>query len=632
MQPAPEDLSPHFDRQRRSDGDAVPSNPPNESLGAPEPNVPQPPEAPLQDLRAPDSAGWRKPRRLRGAEGTFGTADPSLRGGLEPAARKKGERPLIHRDPAELEREIKKTLPLGVELHRVYRYSIPLQEGTFPLLILKLFTPAEKESSLREWQREFERSHALSIVLDESSAYSGIKDQVRKWSKGKKLLTARHVPLVQGAIESFVGRPPRANGAIEAQKSYQNSLPDRTATPFLAIDGPSTKDREDMIQAERIPGTDEILLRVAYIDVTGFVAPRNRYDRYARRLGGSIYGTHVVIPTLGPEVAFGIGSFAPGEDRPAFVVEMRIGGDGKVLSSQIERSRVRCKETLTPEEVHTRLTQSEGGEPELSALREAAGRLRAARGASKGIVRLAWDEMAGDIVGESMVAAKTELAALLHRSGLPTVYRVHAPPTSETVALLIEKVAQVGVSAEREDFSGPLRLAALLRVLEEREAHLLVSEIIDTFLTRSRMDTVNRGHFALGVPSYIEIKPREAAGIANQFQLRALSDSTWEARSEGEMRSRARQRNRQRDEYDMVTYRLRFFERLRESLAWQGQSYDATIKEIDASGALVEAQEFSRWGVIPSSKRSRSFKVGDPVKVQLRGFNVEKMRFQFSLL
>jgi exoribonuclease R len=531
---------------------------------------------------------------------------------------------------AELLRKIKQTIPLGVEIYRPYHYTIPLKGGRFDLLVLKVFVPPEKEAAVRQWENDFEKRFGVSLVLHRGASYSGMKEALRGVANGARLLTPVHEGALKGLVQTIVGAEPKDSEAPRRAHRAAAELLNETSTPYLAIDPASVRDREDLIHAERIGPSGDIRVRTAFIDVTAFVDPHSKFDTYARRLGRSVYGTRSQVPTLGKEAAFSLGSFTEGEERAAIVVEQVIDRLGRRKSGRVYRARVKNHQSVAPSELES--CSLKGCSRVIGALREATGRLRARRCESKEIFRVDRDDPGADIVGECMIAAKTELAHFLVASKTPAAFRVHTPPTPERTEALAKSVRVLGIEVKASDFEQPLRLASILKLLEDHGAHSLLQEIVDVFLVRTRFDTINRGHYGIGTPAYLEIKPRESMGLQNQFQIRsALSRGSYVGLSASEIDKRVKERNQLRESEESIEFKFRFYERLREGLSHAGQVFSGVIQEVHRGEVLVEFPEFSRWGMVQVPGHiARRVREGDMVQARLLGFNVERMRFEFE--
>ena len=185
-----------------------------------------------------------------------------------------------------------------------------------------------------------------------------------------------------------------------------------------------------------------------------------------------------------------------------------------------------------------------------------------------------------------------------------------------------------------EDFDQPIKFTEILVALEEKGKYALAKSILNDFLLKSRFSTENRGHFPLGIQSekgdgYLEIKPREYMGIATQHILSKIFSGGVGLTPE-ELSNLADHRNRKRREEPFVGYRLRFIERIANSLPLVGQVFQGRVMEEQGNQYLIEVAGFSRWGRVKRTEDFEKRHAGEVINVKLDGYRVSKRRFQFS--
>lgn len=114
---------------------------------------------------------------------------------------------------------------------------------------------------------------------------------------------------------------------------------DETAVPFRTIDPPGSMDLDQALHLER--DGDGYRVRYAIADVPAFVAPGSNLDHEARRRGQTIYAPDQRTPLHPPELSEDAASLLPGQVRPAFVWDLRLGPDGETTSAEVYRAVVR---------------------------------------------------------------------------------------------------------------------------------------------------------------------------------------------------------------------------------------------------------------------------------------------------
>lgn len=128
--------------------------------------------------------------------------------------------------------------------------------------------------------------------------------------------------------------------APAAGESGVQAIRDLTKLPWASIDNDDSRDLDQLTVAETLSG-DSVRIRVAVADVDALVKDGSAIDAHARHNTTSVYTAARVFPMLPEKLSTDLTSLNADEDRLAVVVEMVIGADGSVTSSDIYRARVR---------------------------------------------------------------------------------------------------------------------------------------------------------------------------------------------------------------------------------------------------------------------------------------------------
>ncbi|WP_417878887.1 exoribonuclease II [Vibrio sp.] len=102
---------------------------------------------------------------------------------------------------------------------------------------------------------------------------------------------------------------------------------DLTETPFVTIDGASTKDMDDALYAEQLDNGD-FKLTIAIADPTAYITPDSDMDAVARKRGFTIYLPGRNIPMLPRDLADDLCSLKQDERRAALCCSVIVGKDG----------------------------------------------------------------------------------------------------------------------------------------------------------------------------------------------------------------------------------------------------------------------------------------------------------------
>jgi ribonuclease R len=319
----------------------------------------------------------------------------------------------------------------------------------------------------------------------------------------------------------------------------------------VTIDAPSTMDLDDALAALPADSEGAIRLFVSIADVDAHVPAGSPLDQEAQRRGTSVYLAGGMTPMLPRALSEDRCSLHPGQDRAAMTVEMRIDVEGAVRAVDIYKSRIRSHRRLSYEEVASSF-DSEGrddlpGEVAdcLAWLRAAASRIGATRVARGGVkilrheayitvdddgepaeIRERAENRAHELVERLMVAANEAVGRWLDQRGVPSVYRVHPPPSPRQVASLEQSAERLGL---KPGFGGEITPKALA-AFEHQYAGLPSARAMDSILTKilgpAQYQTEVDPHFGLGSPMYLHFTSpiRRYADLAVHRTVKAYLD------------------------------------------------------------------------------------------------------------
>jgi ribonuclease R len=328
------------------------------------------------------------------------------------------------------------------------------------------------------------------------------------------------------AVEVEAGR---AADAAESSEIRRRSL---TELPTFTIDPASARDFDDAVSARREPDGVRVWIHIA--DVAAHVRPGTPLDLEARRRGNSTYVPGAVEPMLPRALSEDACSLAPDVERLAVTAEIELSPSGAPRSSSFYRSRIRSRARLDYDQLD-RIFAGNGRAPEnvaepLAVAREAAARLAERRGSTSLDVESSEPDFrfdsAGNVVAarsveqtEShrlierlMILANEEVAQLLERKRVPTIYRVHGRPDPLRIERLLEQLQALGIPTPAlgqglaPSQAGEVAAQASRLVLEEaarrghgREAY--TSLVLRSLMQASYSDR-NSGHAGLGSSAY----------------------------------------------------------------------------------------------------------------------------------
>jgi exoribonuclease-2 len=152
---------------------------------------------------------------------------------------------------------------------------------------------------------------------------------------------AQRVMLEKGLLPEFSGDALSELSKILAPATIDSEqVRDLRNLLWASIDNDDSRDLDQLTVAEAMQG-DEVKVLVAVADVDSIVKNKSAIDDHAQHNTTSIYTAAEIFPMLPERLSTNITSLNFNEDRPAIVIEMMIGSDGSLKTSDIYRAHVR---------------------------------------------------------------------------------------------------------------------------------------------------------------------------------------------------------------------------------------------------------------------------------------------------
>ena len=280
----------------------------------------------------------------------------------------------------------------------------------------------------------------------------------------------------------------------------------------VTIDGADAKDFDDAISVERMGEGYRLWVHIA--DVTHYVEPGGSLDEQAAYRGNSVYLPGTVAPMLPERLSIDVCSLKPNVERAAVTVEMEVSPDGETRSATVFRSLIASDARLTYEGVDAFLREEEIELPGMIWAAYELSRKLKTRAARRGKLELGGrepeyevDEVgvpvlararrstpARELIEELMVLANESVAGMLRRRGATGVFRVHERPDEESLGLLAERLAAIGVQAEPT----PENMGTIAQTAKSDAVNYLILRSIP----RALYSPHPTGHYGLALEDY----------------------------------------------------------------------------------------------------------------------------------
>jgi ribonuclease R len=320
--------------------------------------------------------------------------------------------------------------------------------------------------------------------------------------------------------------------AAAASPSRDTGRTDLTSLATFTVDPSTARDFDDAVSA-RVEG-DGVRLWIHIADVAAYVRPGSALEALAAERANSTYVPTSVEPMLPKVLSAGVCSLSPGDERLAVTTEILLSGSGEVESAAFYRSRIRSDARLDYDQLD-RIFAGREGPPrvvsdELRLARKASAALAARRDPSRlevtssepgftfdaeGNVTSATADLqteAHRLIEHLMVLVNEQVATVLERQGVPTLYRIHEQPDPDRIERLSAQLASLGLPAPAitsgmgPSEAGRYAVEASRKVAAEaaRRGHGAVpfGSLILRSLKPARYSPKNVGHAGLGSTAY----------------------------------------------------------------------------------------------------------------------------------
>jgi ribonuclease R len=459
---------------------------------------------------------------------------------------------------------------------------------------------------------------------------------------------------------------------IERRKDLREQL-------CFTIDPERARDFDDAVAIEENEKGYKLWVHIA--DVSYFVKPNTALDKNAYERSFTFYLPDRALHMLPEKLSARLCSLRPNEDRLAFTVEMQFDKEGNLLDYSIYESVIRSKARLTYDQALRLIMGDPGLEekyPQIAAALRIMAKLarilnkkRHERGSidfDLPEVEVLVDEygepmailpyerhFAHKIIEEFMIAANETVAKHMENLGYPCLFRVHEEPDPKKVERLLNILSRLGYQVKK--VKPPYHPKFFQKIIEDFEGtneEMLVRYLTLRAMKRAYYSPINIGHFGLASRSYLHFTSpirRYPDLIVHRLVKMSLRGEIpdlkyWEKYLElaGEHCSAQEQLADEVEEEAIERLKIRMLK------AYIGDIFEGIITGVHPYGFFVELKDFLIDGLVPietlkddeyiyddenqqllGKNSGKSFRLGDPVKVQLVRADEEKMKIDLKV-
>lgn len=449
--------------------------------------------------------------------------------------------------------------------------------------------------------------------------------------------------------------------------------------PTFTIDGENARDFDDAVSIEE-EADGRMVLYVSISDVSHYVKEGTSLDEEAYLRGTSIYFPDRAIPMFPLELSHEICCLHPGVDRLTLTAELKFNPEGEIRTYRFYPSIIRSDERLTYTIVKKILVDGDEAlkkrfravAPSLEKMAFLSRRLRQRRmergtidfdlpepevilnlqGETEEIIR-SERNLAHQMIEEFMIAANEAVARFMREQGIPSLYRIHEPPSREAVDEFRKFISHLGYRLKKEADPSPKEFQRILEEVKGRPEEGIVNHLLLRSMKWAKYSSQNIGHFGLASAAYTHFTSpirRYPDLMVHRHLKRVLSREDIQI-SEEELTKRAdhlshRERVAMEAEREILDrYRVRF---MKDKI---NEEFDGIISGVTAFGFFVELRDIFVEGLVRMTslhddyyhyhedkyclvgeRTHQRFRVGDPIRVRVERVDVERRQIDFKLI
>ncbi|OWK39811.1 RNB domain-containing ribonuclease [Fimbriiglobus ruber] len=450
------------------------------------------------------------------------------------------------------------------------------------------------------------------------------------------------------------------NGISGAANEPDPAVRDLRTLLWCSVDNDTSRDLDQLTVAEELTA-GRVKILVAFADVDALVKPASPLDRHAGINTTSVYTAAQIFPMLPERLSTGLTSLNENADRLAFVIELVVEGDGSIADFAVYRAVVNNHAQLAypsvaawldgrapaPDKVtligdlDAQLRLQDRIARVMKSVRESHGALDLETIEPEAVLKdgrvidllLERQNRAQDLIADFMIAANTASAQFLEKHGLPSLRRVVRTPKRwdrlrEVAARFAEQLPTVPDSRALAAFLARRRRLDPLRF---PDLSLIVIKLLGAGEYVVQLPGhESAGHFGLAVREYSHSTApnRRFPDLITQRLLKATLAGTNLPYDVAELAALATHCTAQEDAAKKVERQVRKSAAALFLSGRIGEVFDALVTGAADKGTWVRVLKPPVEGRLTAGYHGVD--VGDQIKVELTGLNVERGFIDFA--
>lgn len=464
------------------------------------------------------------------------------------------------------------------------------------------------------------------------------------------------------------------------EKGFFDILPERRdlrKLNFITIDGERAKDFDDAVFLKK--EKDGYRLFVAIADVSTYVKKGSVLDKEALYRGNSYYFPDRAVSMLPSILSDDLCSLKPREDRLAIVVDIFYDLYGERKKTFFYPALIRSKHRLTYEYVEEVFKGNSSIDKKtdtmLFNMRELTGILCKER-EDRGSIDFDLPEpeiiidfngrienivkskriLSHRLIEEFMISANRAVAEWFINKDIPTIFRIHEPPSEEKLNNLTVFLKNLGYHLPVNCISSKL-FKDVLKFFKNTPYERLVNTVVLRSMMQAKYSPEPKGHFGLAIDSYLHFTSpiRRYADLVVHRDLINFCFLNKKIRAKNrrldELASICNEINkREREAFD-AEKEIYDFSCVSFMKKFEGDDFKGIISNVTKNGIYVELIDYFIEGFVPigdmtddyyifeeerlrmiGKRKKKIFSIGKEVVVKLVRADLETKRIFFVLV